>query len=366
MDKSKQNMVLSPIISKTGGNKYLIVTIVFALFLGIFLLGRFYLTQIEMPSGWNHWPKLKATFAIVETDNGVLVGSLKGLFLIHDDGSVESVKIPGLKNTQTPPVNALLIDKNGALWVGHNLGLSVRINSKWTTINESDGIPHHSIACLTETPNGFIWAGTLKGAVRLSITGPWNQKNIHVLTTQEGLLDNIVLAVLSDNDRGIWFGNYAAPKGGLSLLNNGGQWQHWTVVEGLPHPNVTSLMIGRSGRMWVGCGLKDIGGAAILKYEADSWVLEKTLPTDELTSPKVRYVFEDNKGRYWLGAEKNGFTIRSNSATLSIVRPEDGLPAGEIMYIIQSSDGAMWLGTSNGPIRISPEAVEKLMIERVR
>jgi len=98
----------------------------------------------------------------------------------------------------------------------------------------------------------------------------------------------------------------AAPAGGLNRLE-GGRWQHWTEADGLPHPNVTSILQARDGRVWVGLGLFQQGGCAVFRRGDDGrWALERCLPRSELAGPKVRSLCQDRRGRHWLGYESDG------------------------------------------------------------
>jgi len=309
------------------------------------------------PPGWTIWRDPGATRAVALTDEGVFSGGFRGVFQLHEDGTATRVHLPATSGLVI--VNAILLDRNGVLWAGHNQGVSVRVGADWETLNEKHGLPHPRVAALAVTKDGSIWLGTMEGAVRMPLAGPWNQDTMERLTVQDGLLHNIVSAVLEDGDGGLWFGNYAAPAGGVSRLK-GEHWTHWTPRQGLPHPDVTSLMLAKDGRVWAGCGLYSEGGAAVFSGASGQWKLERTLPIEELAGPKVRSIHEDRKGRIWLGSEYDGLTIRHKNRTLRIVTPDDGLPAWEVMAVTEADDGTMWLGTLGGVVRMAPDAVDSL------
>jgi len=140
---------------------------------------------------------------------------------------------------------------------------------------------------------------------------------------------------LEDGEGGLWFGTYGAPYGGPGRLKDG-RWTYWAVEDGLPHPNITSLVLARDGRVWAGCGLYDRGGAAVFGASSGAWRLESVLPVPALAGPKVRSLYQDRSGRTWLGSEKDGLAIRQEDRTLRILRPADGLPEWEVMAIAQS------------------------------
>jgi ligand-binding sensor domain-containing protein len=284
---------------------------------------------------------------------------VRGLYRLSEDGTSTKVELPGTGGSVV--VHALLRDTNGLLWAGHTFGVSIRADSGWITLGKSEGLPSSSVGALAATDDGFVWVGTEKGAVRLPMAGPWGEEAMRVLTTQDGLLHDLISAIVEDGEGGVWFGNHAAPEGGLSRLADD-HWTNWTPREGLPHPNVTSLWAASDGRVWAGTGLFSEGGAAVFAKTDDEWRFERALPTEELAGPRVRSVFEDRKGRMWLGSEYDGLTIRHNRETIRFLTPNDGLPAWETMAIAQADDGAMWLGTLGGVVRIASDAVESLFV----
>lgn len=310
-----------------------------------------------LPRGWRVWRQPGSTRGLVVTPDAALAGGTEGLFELLADGSARRVSIPG---TGRPLVHALLLDERGALWVGHSEGLSVRSGQRWTTLREGDGLPHSWVVSLAVTRDGWLWAGTVKGAFGLPLAGPWGRGTLRRMTAEDGLLHDTVLAVLGARDGALWVGNYAAPRGGLSRLQDG-RWQHWTPKEGLPHANVAALLEGRDGRVWAGCGLRYRGGVAAFRPEGARWVLEGTVARGELAGAKVSSLFEDAEGRLWLGHEFDGLTVRLGGETLCTLSPAEGLPGREVMAMARGADGSMWLGTDGGVARLSGAAVGRLL-----
>ena len=310
------------------------------------------------PPGWTIWRTPGPTRAVVLAGDGVFAGGLYGLFRLGDDGSAARVDVPGVKR---PFVNAMMLDGQDRLWVAHDGGVSVRSSAGWTTLTTEQGLPHDYVSAVVETSDGSIWLGTMRGAVRLPAHGPWGRDAMKVTTTEDGLIHSKVWAIAEDSERGMWFGTYAAPEGGLSRLSEG-RWTQWIVADGLPHANVTSLLVTRGGVVWVGCGIYDEGGAATLDNHSDGWRLARTVPAEELAGPKVRSLCEDRDGRIWVGSEYDGLAVRRSGATLRILTPDDGLPAWEVMSVTEADDGAIWLGTGDGVVRLSPEALAALFV----
>jgi ligand-binding sensor domain-containing protein len=303
---------------------------------------------------------LGAVKALATGEEGVFVGGPHGLFHLTAQGLSRPIELPGLKSTVM--INALLLDKNGVLWVGHDQGLSYRMRKKWYILTRVNGLPSKKVLALAKTKDGTMWVGTSNGAVRLEGPGPWSRDSMAILTPREGLLHEIVSAIIEDTEGGIWFGNYAAPAGGISRLKDR-KWRYWTSKNGLPHPNITSLMLDREGRIWAGCGLLNRGGAVVFSKSSGDWRLEGSIPKAELAGPKVRSLLQDSRGLIWLGSEYDGLTIRRNNKTLHVLTVDDGLAGQEVMSIAEAEDGSIWLGTIKGLTHIEHDALALLFPE---
>ena len=288
-----------------------------------------------------------------------MTGGTYGLFFITEKGDINQINIPSIPNPVM--INALLMDRDSILFVAHDQGLSIRDNKNhWETLTQDSGLPGKMTLALTKTKNGEIWVGTNKGALKFSYHDRNNLTIVTILTSKEGLLHDFVNVILEDADSGIWFGNYAAPEGGLSRLKDG-SWQYWTTEDNLPHPNITSLMLDKKGRIWAGCGLLNRGGAAVFSNTTGFWRLETTIPVEQLAGPKVRSLYQDSRDLIWMGSEYDGMTVMQGDKPLRILTIDDGLAGPEVMSIAEAEDGSMWFGTINGLNHIDQNALYTLL-----
>jgi ligand-binding sensor domain-containing protein len=104
----------------------------------------------------------------------------------------------------------------------------------------------------------------------------------------------------------------------------------------------------------------DQGGAAIFESRLAGWELVAHVPAAGLAGPKVRSVFQDSRGRVWLGSENDGVAVRLGDQTLRVLTVDHGLSAQEILVIREGPEGDMWLGTIDGLTRIGPAALSVL------
>ena len=65
-------------------------------------------------------------------------------------------------------VPALLRDPAGALWIGHDNGLTRLDGQGCRTLTTADGRPNNEAACMLQTPDGALWPETPAGVVRVN------------------------------------------------------------------------------------------------------------------------------------------------------------------------------------------------------
>ncbi len=358
MTKIDEN--LKPETQKPNWKNVLIVLIWFGAIVGAFIFLSRPKPFPPPPPGWTIWRELGSTRAVLLLEDAIYAGGVEGLFFIDPDDSVEKINIP--KITGIPIVNAIIRDRNGAIWVCMDQGVGILQEDGWTILREGDVLPDGRVASIKKTSDGFIWLGTATGAARLPVDGPWTKNEIFILNIENGLQHDRVQAIEEDSHSGIWFGTFGAPEGGLSRYNNG-EWQYWTTANGLPHPAVLDIMLDTDGQIRVGCGKDTSGGAIILSDTSGRWQIEQALPMDEFVGPIARSFLEDSRGLWWVGSEFHGLTIRKGNDTLRFVTMDDGLPAQEAVLIAENSDGSIWLATLAGLVRIDTDAVADLLYD---
>lgn len=278
-------------------------------------------------------------------------GGREGVFPI--DISTQTAGQPLACDLPLAYVQALLVDKDGLLWIGHPNGLSRYDGQACITLGLADGLPDLRVNTLYQDRSGRLWAGTWGGAaVR-------NSQGWQVFKTSDGLSHDMVNAILEDSQGGLWFGSYVAPQGGISVCFEGA-CQTFSTNNGLPHNNITSIIEDEQGFIWAGAGLYHYGGAARFARVGDRWEIIATLDqSDGLAGEKVRSIFQDQDGNLWFGSEYDGLA-RWGASGWQVFNTADGLSHPEIKTMIQDSQGSLWIGTYDGITWISVEALQAL------
>ncbi|HXF06711.1 MAG TPA: sigma 54-interacting transcriptional regulator [Blastocatellia bacterium] len=160
-------------------------------------------------------------------------GAVRGLSV-----SVYTAATSGLPGDH---VNALYVDRQGALWIGISNGLARFHNNEWTTFRPSDGLVHHDVRFITEDRHGALWIGTTNGLSR------FKDGRFTNYTTADGLSHNYVREVYEDEDGVLWIGTYG---GGLNRLHDG-RFTQYTKKEGLFDIVVSRILEDDQGNLWM-------------------------------------------------------------------------------------------------------------------
>ena len=170
----------------------------------------------------------------------------------------------------------------------------------------------------------------------------------------------MVNVLFRDNQGGMWFGSYVAPRGGLSYLKDG-KWQLFSSADGLPHDDITSIVQINSGDVWIGTGFLYRGGAARFGFAANGVAIRQVLTQkDGLAGGKVRSEFQDKDGVMWFGSEYDGLARWGTDGKWRVLTEKAGLPHYEVMAMLQDADGSLWMGTQNGVVRLNYAALQAL------
>jgi ligand-binding sensor domain-containing protein/signal transduction histidine kinase len=201
------------------------------------------------------------------------------------------------------------------------------VQARWT----GDGdLPQRSVIAITQTPDGYLWAGTQEGLVRFDgVTfRTFDRQN------SQGLKINYVAALLPDRAGALWIGTGG---GGLTRYSEG-SFRTFTVEDGLPHKIITSLAIDATGALWVGTE----GGLA--RFSEEKWTVFRA--RDGLASDEVKGLLAASDGTLWV-ATREGVSRLKEGRWLSYA-PAQGIPSQGAKTLLEDRQGRVWLGTYSG------------------
>jgi len=253
-------------------------------------------------------------------------------------------------------VKALLKDKRGGIWIGHENGITYYDGTQFITYDKRHGLPDNRINHIIEDSKGRLWVGTYGGAAIFDGVS-WR-----AFTVKDGLIDNMVNVILEDSRGYMWFGSYVAPGGGITCIYKDTA-RHFSVKDGLFHNSITSIMEDNKQNIWTGGGVYTKGGANKLSFTGSKWTIAAALTrAGGLAGEQVRYIFQDDMKRMWFCSEYDGVAIFSEdmSSRQYLLTKENGLSDNEVKVIKKDSDNNLWLATRRGITKINTEGLKLL------
>ena len=203
-------------------------------------------------------------------DKGTLLDSTKGMY--------------GLD------IFSIIEDRKGNIWIGCQNGLYKYDGTSFTGFTTKDGLSDNDIRALYEDRNGDIWIGTAKGLNRYS---NGKVKEIPITPSADNfftLQSNYIRSIYQGVSGAYWFGTYG---GGLVRLK-GGRFSVITTANGLFDNIVSHILEDKRGFFWMGCNR---GISRVSKQDLND-------AADGLLGSFTSYVY--NKSDGMSSAETNG------------------------------------------------------------
>jgi signal transduction histidine kinase/ligand-binding sensor domain-containing protein len=275
--------------------------------------------------------------ALAQTADGYLwVGSDAGVSRF--DGA-RFVSFGLLEGFQAGPVQTLLGDEQGALWIGSvGRGLGRWQNGHFTAFTTQEGLPSDSVNALAEDSAGRIWIGTEAGLAEC--------RNGHLETFSAAgeLAGKSITALFSNHKRGVWIGAKGA---GLFILRDKQllPLQDRVFDHLLQDPHC--LLVDHEGRLWVGAG-----DDSVLYREQGQW--RRYRFPRHLAGHYVSTLAEDTDGTVWAGSVSEGL-FQFKHGKLAPVNASSGLSDNLVEALLVDREGRLWVGTHGGLNRLRPK-----------
>lgn len=304
-------------------------------------------------------------YKVIQSRNGYIwLATLSGL--VRFDGvrftAIRQVGDLALDHTT---ILDLAEDASGRLWLATDgAGLVSIAGDTAKRLDHRDGLPADRVERLAVAPDGTVWFTTPGGVgscrdekiVRLEQDGEapvragaifaagdgavyLGERADRVRVYRDGKLAPVKIEsvpqdarvqAISQNADGLWIGTSA----GL-VLKRSQQEVRFTSQQGLADNNVTCLIPGRNGEMFIGTpnGFSRYDKGEISSFRA----------RDGLSQSTVYTLCEDREGGLWVGT-KHGLDQFYEGRTVSFTTSE-GLTSNNIGPIVQTASGAVWVGT---------------------
>jgi two-component sensor histidine kinase/ligand-binding sensor domain-containing protein len=333
-----------------------------------------------------------AVEAICEDRSGVLwvglyYGGL-GKLVLNEDPGADREKRPFIHYYSRPsdpdglssgPVNAILEDRRGALWVGTDGG---GLNKSEPPADKEDPVTfvhfRHDpkapgslsddvVTALFEDSRGDIWVGTYTGGLN-RLAGGFRGKTPPEFTHYKhdpgdpsSLSSDFVMSFLEDRSGALWVGTI---DGGLNRFDRGtGKFARFqandTDINVLSDNSIFALLEDLSGDLWIGT----VEGLNRMDPRTGKFTRYINDPDDprSIGGNNIRALFLDRKANLWIGTDGAGLNrmVPGDGAGAPTrflhYRINEGLPSDVIFGILEDGLGRLWLSTDAGLSCFDPD-----------
>jgi len=294
-------------------------------------------------------------------------------------------KIEGSNEITLGKINALAKDRHGFMWFSdQDNRCIIRYDGSQMTRYQHDPNNPNSLGgyypeCLFIDASGIIWIGFFgQGLDRFDPETNTFTHYDHNPNDPKSLSNDFVSSVIIDHLDNIWVGTNE----GLDLFDQEtGTFSHYKYdindPTSLSCNTVRAIYEDHEGTLWVGTGFAfnfvDEGG--LNRFDRDTGTFTRFLhdPADphSLTGDKVRAIFEDSKGNFWIGTNGDGLhsmdrkTGKFTRHTYDPTKPEQlsGPPVNSVFshitFISEDADENLWIGSESGGINRYDLATKK-------
>ncbi len=249
-------------------------------------------------------------------------------------------------------------DHNGNIWVGTDGGGLNLFNRKTKTFYRyyydplnPKSISSNAVMDIYEDSHFNIWINTFGGGLNLfdSNKGTFYRFK-HDKNDKWSISSNFGQKSFEDSEGHLWVGTYY---GGLNLLDLKTHKFRRIIkdpdgITSISGKNIVTINEDKVGNVWFGT---DDGGlnSYNLKTKRFYHYFNK-----EVTSPDFRVIFNDSKGRLWVG-QLGLYLFDYKLNKFSLYTNKGGLSNEFIRGITQDKHGKLWISSNNGIVRFNPD-----------
>ena len=269
-----------------------------------------------------------------DSEENIWIGTQGGLLRLSPSAAGTVTAADGTPQS----INTIYQDPRGDLYVTVLNGRLLRVaGDSLVPVPLPASIAAMPIRNVYRDRAGTLWMGTdgqgaIRGAVRL--------------TRRDGLVNEFVRAFCEDRDGAMWIGT----DGGLSRYRNG-DFRNFNTQDGLAYGSIRALLLDHAGDVWVATdgGLSRLHDGA---FAADPLL-------DRLRGQKIWALWEDPEGGMWVGTHGAGLMLLKHGA-LARFTSLNGLPYDKIYFLTEDARGRLWMSGPGGVASIARRDLEDL------
>ncbi len=308
------------------------------------------------------------------------------LSAINSSAQIQQVKfnlITGTNGVSVGKITGITRDKYGFMWFADQSNHCLikfdgsHMMRYHNVPNNPNSLGGYNLECLAVDSSGNIWIGFYgMGLDKFDpVTGIFTHFR-HDSTNNASLSHDFVSAVMIDHLGNVWVGT----NGGLDILDQkSGTFKHYSHTgndsKSLSHNAVRAIYEDRDGELWVGTGnffdRNKEGGLNRFHRQSGNFTRYLSDPANPQTliDNRVRSIFEDSQGTFWIGTNGDGLHTMDRKTGLftrlrynpqqpeQLSRPPLQGELDHITFITEDADKKIWIGTwTNGLTLYDPRS----------
>jgi diguanylate cyclase (GGDEF)-like protein len=222
----------------------------------------------------------------------------------------------------------VLLLANGAFALDPRRALTQARLSVWTS---DAGLPQNTIEAIVQTRDGYLWMGTEEGLVRFDGT----RFVVSDRQSAPALRSAFVSSLFESADGTLWIGTYG---GGLARLRQGR-------IEAF-HPELLGFDRIRTIHAANGVLFAATAGGGLLRIDGER--VRRFTTRDGLPVDRIWTVIGDGADGLWVATHGGGVVRWRDGAVRQRITSREGLPNDFARTILRDPDGTLWIGTDGG------------------
>ena len=295
-----------------------------------------------------------------------LGGEVRGLATTHPDGAPFEYLAdlaPGRNRIDTNNIRSLHQTADGTLWLGtegdglKRYDLATKefrslADALLGALPAQAGARQIRVLGIVDGDSGSLWVSSNRGLFRVDAAKGSAVRVPVTPGTGGGADDDAYLrSMIRARDGTLWIGTFAS--GMLQYRPDTGEWRAWPHdpenPASLSHPLVNSVFEDARGRIWVGT----LNGLSVIDPANGTVRRFRHVPGDpaSLSGDLVRAVHQSPDGTLWVGTHSGLNQVHESGdgkITFTHFGPEEGLPNPTVYGIAEDAQGRLWLSSNNG------------------
>lgn len=278
-------------------------------------------------------------------------------------------------------IETLFTDSSGIIWIGfYGSGLDEfnpstnQFRHFRSVANDSNSLSNDSVTQVLRDKQGRVWVGTQNGLNLLNEQTGKFVRHYKIKEDSTTLSSNVIRAIYEDHAGTIWIGtgfpfDHDNPEdGGLNRMEPDGTFKQFLHdpknSHSLLNNKVRSIFEDSHGNFWIGTGENGVHLMNRRTGSFDRFLYDPVHP-DELSGPQynpvlwfehITFIIEDGSGAIWMGTYASGVN-RYDPETKKITHflADNNFPDRSGWCAFKSRDGVLWLSTQEPNLyRVNP------------